>query len=205
MANRSFAMIAPDAWREKGVPVRYRCGWCDIGVSSIIGIDFHVGSGPVGYVRLCSDCGYPSFIDTDGTATPEVPYGDAIADLPSELAGLYVEARDCVSIGANHAAVMVARKILMHTAVVKGAPVGKGFVEYVDYLVAENLVPPETKDWVDEIRQVGNDATHEIFDIGPDEAKATVDFVAMLLRLLYEYPAKGARSVAARAAKDASK
>ncbi|MGI8801718.1 MAG: DUF4145 domain-containing protein [Solirubrobacteraceae bacterium] len=162
-------------------------------------------NGLAGILRACPSCGYPSYIDTTvGIVTPPVSYGTGVADLPSGVGDLYEEARDCVSVAANHAAVMVCRKILMHVAVLQGAAEGKSFVFYVDYLVENHLVPPRTKDWVDEIRQIGNDATHEIFDIDETAAKAAVDFVAMLLKLLYEFPAKGAASVAARAAKDAA-
>lgn len=97
---------------------------------------------------------------------------------------------------------MVARKILMHVAVEKGADAGKSFTYYVDYLVDNNLVVSASKDWVDEIREVANDANHEIFEIGPDDAKGILDFSAMLLKLVYEYPERGRLSVEARKAKD---
>lgn len=196
----------PIQFRQLGTvdPVTYTCGWCGSLVGSASGADPFIPSGErAGLLRLCPNCGYPSFQDVSGNWTPAVPYGETVANLPDDIAELYGEARDCVSIGANHAAVMVGRKVLMHVAVQNGAEEGKGFVEYVDYLEANNLVPPGTRAWVDEIRQVGNDANHEIFEISVEEAKGVVDFVTMLLKLLYEFPAKGAASVAARAAKDA--
>ncbi len=203
MAKRNQQL---DTWSQLNAraPVRYTCGWCDSLVGATVGFDYVDGGGAaLSAVRLCPNCNYPTFLDPMGTVVPESPYGEQVEHLSSDLAGLYGEARNCVSVGATHAAVMVGRKIIMHVAVDKGAKENQGFGAYVDYLVKNNLVPPDTEGWVDEIRQLGNDANHEIFDIGTDEAKATVDFVAMLLRLLYEYPAKGAASVAARAAKDA--
>lgn len=86
----------------------------------------------------------------------------------------------------------------MHVAVDQGAEENKSFAHYVNYLVSQNLIPPGTKDWVDEVRELGNDATHEIKEFSLNEAKAAIDFVSMLLKLLYEYPARGAKSVAAR-------
>jgi hypothetical protein len=50
----------------------------------------------------------------------------------------------------------------------------------------------------------GTTPTTEIFDIDEADARTAVDFVTMLLKILYEYPALGASSVAARAAKDGS-
>jgi hypothetical protein len=38
-----------------------------------------------------------------------------------------------------------------------------------------------------QIREIGNDANHEIFNTGETDAKAAVDFAAMLLKLLYEF------------------
>lgn len=204
MARRQRESLNFHEWRRNHGAIKYHCGWCDSIVASSWGGDFVAPNGqPISWLRLCPNCKHPTFIDDNEGVFPGSPFGDTINHLPPELDQLYTEARTCVSSGANHAAVMVGRKILMHVAVTQGAPTGERFVAYVDYLVANNLVPPNTKDWVDEIRQVGNDANHEIFDINPNEAKATIEFVAMLLRLLYEYPAKGAQSVAMRAKKDA--
>jgi len=187
--------------------IRYTCAWCDSVVGAIIGIDLAAdvnGREEGGHLRLCTNCGYPSLVDPEGAVTPAVAYGDDLSDAPEMVARLYDEARECVSVGAPHAAVMVCRKILMHVAVLQGAKEGESFLAYVKYLVDNHLVPPNTEPWVDEIRQIGNDANHEIFDIGDTEAKAAVDFVGMLLKLLYEFPAKGKASIEARAQKDAA-
>jgi hypothetical protein len=191
---------------ENQYPVEYTCGWCCSFVSSTFGGEASRGDvrGPAGILRVCPNCGRPSYRDLDERWTPATLYGDAVGDLPDDVAPLYAEARLCVAVGADHAAVMVGRKILMHVAVEKGAAENQNFVSYVDYLVANNLVPPGTREWVDEIRQVGNDANHDIGRITVPEARAVVDFVGMLLKLVYEFPAKGSASVAARAARDAA-
>ncbi|HME03378.1 MAG TPA: DUF4145 domain-containing protein [Solirubrobacteraceae bacterium] len=186
----------------------FTCAWCGRFVASTFGVDSGMnndGSGQwAGSLRACTNCGYPSFMDQSGRITPGVAYGDDVSDAPEQVAQLYGEARDCVSVGANHAAVMVCRKILMNVAVLQGAAEGASFVTYVTYLVDHHLIPPGAARWVDEIRQIGNDANHEIIEIGETDAKAAVDFVAMLLKLLYEFPARGNASVAARAEKDAA-
>jgi hypothetical protein len=188
-------------------PKEFTCAWCGAYVASRFGVELGIqrdGSGPVAHLRSCTNCGYPSFIDNSGYVTPGVAYGESVESVPANVTSLYQEARDCVSVDANHAAVMVCRKILMHVAVLQGADEGKSFVAYVKYLVDNHLVPPNTEKWVDEVRQIGNDANHEIFDIGATDAMAAVDFMAMLLKLLYEFPAKGESSIAARAQKDAA-
>jgi hypothetical protein len=198
------------------VAKQYDCAWCGAHVASVVGMDawdpaadpgVHArglsAPPPTAHIRLCPQCGYPTFIDFVGNVIPALPHGENVNHLPEGVDTLYDEARACVSVGASHAAVMVCRKILMHVAVLKGAPENQSFVQYVDYLVDSNFVPPNTREWVDEIRQVGNDANHEISVIQPDEARAVLEFVSMLLKLLYEYPARGAASVAVRAARDA--
>jgi hypothetical protein len=49
-----------------------------------------------------------------------------------------------------------------------------------------------------EIREHGNDANHEIDLIDKSGAENMVDFTAMLLRVVYEYPERGRQARAAR-------
>jgi hypothetical protein len=151
---------------------------------------------------MCPGCGKPTFWASNGNQTPGPRYGQDVEHLPPEVSGLYDEARNCLAVHAHHAAVMIGRKILMHAAVAQGAEEGKRFVEYVDYLRDNNLVPPGSRAWVDEIREIGNDANHEISEISEDRAKAVVDFVAMLLQLLYQFPERARQSVATRKARE---
>jgi len=51
-----------------------------------------------------------------------------------DVASLHAEARSCVTVNAFTSAVLTCRKLLMHLAVEKGAPEGKSFLEYVEYL-----------------------------------------------------------------------
>ena len=87
---------------------------------------------------------------------------------------------------------MLARKILMHIAVERGADPGKSFAYYVSYLVDNNYVPPDSRDWVDEIRENGHEANHEIREVTIEQARSVLDFVTMLLELLYEFPDEAA-------------
>lgn len=86
----------------------------------------------------------------------------------------------------------------MHVGVEKGAPEGGTFVSYVNYLADHGYVPPDAREWIDEIREHGNDASHEIDLITAEEAENMVEFTAMLLRVVYEYPERGRRARAAR-------
>ena len=95
-----------------------------------------------------------------------------------------------MSVSAHTAASLLARKVLMHIAVSKGEKPGKSFIEYVNFLAASGFVPPDGKEWVDHIRQKGNEATHEIPSIAASDAEELLTFLGMLLKFVYEFPAR---------------
>jgi len=94
-----------------------------------------------------------------------------------------------MSVNSFTAAAMCCRKLLMNIAVEKGAPANRTYQQYVDYLI-ENHLPPDAKDWVDQIREIGNEANHEIRLVKQADAKEAVGFVSMLLKLTIEYSVK---------------
>jgi hypothetical protein len=114
--------------------------------------------------------------------------GQAVAAVPDDLARLFKEARKSASQGADTAAVLVCRKMLMNIAVANGATENESFVAYVSYLADNGYVPPNGRAWVDYIRRRGNEATHEIELMGPDDSTALIGFTEMLLRFIYEFP-----------------
>lgn len=185
----------------------FRCWICDRDVSSNVGLEgveerFEMGynvRNPY-YVAICPRCGAPTFVVRD-SQVPEPPAGEPVGDLPDDVAGLYAEARLAMTNGAPTAAVLLGRKLLMHVTVSRGAAGNQGFREYVDYLVGNGVVTVGMEQWVDEIRELGNDANHEIVLANREAANELMMFVAMLLQVVYEYPAKAARSIAARQAR----
>ena len=80
--------------------------------------------------------------------------------------------------------------MLMSIAVAEGADPGQKFIQYVEYLEANNCIPPKGRGWVDHIRLKGNEATHEIALMKKDDAEGLITFVEMLLKYNYEFPAK---------------
>jgi hypothetical protein len=93
----------------------------------------------------------------------------------------------------------------MHVAVEKGAAKGQTFQAYVTYLAEERVVTPDMREWVDEIRELGNDANHELEAMSREAAEDLLTFVAMLLKVAYEYPEKGRLRAKARADADADR
>lgn len=91
-----------------------------------------------------------------------------------------------MEVNAFTAAEIMCRKILMHVAVDKGANEGETFAKYIDYLEQSNYFTPDMADWVDQIRQNGNEFAHELPALSEKRAKSTVTFTAHLLKLIYE-------------------
>lgn len=170
----------------------FRCGFCEDKVSSSMGISIHVPSKTNSErpgVIICPECLAPTFrYPGKGEFFPSPSFGAPVQHVPQEISKLYNEARGCTSNNNFTAAVLLCRKILMHIAVQQGAPEGKNFVSYVDYLSAQGYVPPNGKHWVDHIRKKGNEANHEIVIMTPQDAQELITFLEMLLRFIYEFP-----------------
>lgn len=144
-----------------------------------------------GWIYICPICHRPTFFDdTDGLQIPGVNFGANVDNLPDNVSQLYAEIRKATGVNSYTVAVLGCRKMLMHIAVEKGAKEGQGFIDYVEYLVDNHYAPPGSKPWVDKIREVGNDANHEIKIMAKDQAVELVNFVEMLLKFIYEFPAK---------------
>jgi hypothetical protein len=94
-----------------------------------------------------------------------------------------------MKVNAYTASILCSRKLLMNIAVSKGAAEGLKFIQYVDYLADNGYLPPDGKQWVDEIRKIGNVATHEINIMNRADAEELLIFLGMLLKFIYEFPA----------------
>lgn len=148
------------------------------------------GSGtPIVFIYICHHCRKPTFFGENGQVPGIRPGADVKGIDDAGVASLYNEARDCFSKNAFTATVLSCRKLLMHIAVSKGAPAGKNFIDYVEYLSSKGYVPPDAKSWVDHIRTKGNEANHEIVIMFEEEARDLISFAEMLLKLVYEFPA----------------
>lgn len=178
----------------QNLPARpFRCGYCGDRVASEKGYRLAAnrdGSGSqVGAVYICPHCNFPSLFMPDGAQYPGESVGTDVQHVPDDVAALFAEARRCATEACNTASVLVCRKILMNLAVGLGAKPNLPFIAYVEYLATQGYVPPNGKHWVDHIRRRGNEATHEIVLMGPDQAKELLLFIEMLLRFIYEFPA----------------
>ncbi len=145
-----------------------------------------------GWIYICPLCRRPTFFDNTESfpQTPGISFGKDIEHLPEGVENLYKEIRNATGAGAFTASVLACRKLLIHIALEKGATVGRDFTTYVEYLIYNHYAPLGNKPWVEKISKIGNEADHEIKPVSSKEAKELVNFVEMLLKFVYEFPAK---------------
>lgn len=175
----------------------YTCGYCNNLVGSAQGYTRIMVTGSVtGITYICPHCKELT-IYTLQKQIPGVRPGSSVQGVPGSVEKIYNEARDCIAASAYTAAAMLCRKILMHFATDCGAGGNLNFQQYVDYLVNNNYVPPGSKDWVDHIRQKGNEVNHELVFSSQEDATELLLFVEMLLKFKYEFPAKVGRGAGA--------
>jgi hypothetical protein len=182
----------------------YTCGYCGNPLASERGwlgtVAPHVHT-VLGLVYICHHCSRPTFFDAHSSKqTPGISFGKPVQNVTdTALAEIYEEARAATSAGCFTAAVLCCRKLLMHLAVAKGAEKNDTFKNYVAFLAEKNHVPADCKDWVDQIRDAGNEANHEIKMMKREDAEHLVSFCEMLLKITYEFPAVAKARTTARA------
>jgi hypothetical protein len=179
-------------WTNSGTISSHQfvCGHCGNRVASASG--FHTQDNPNGQqarIYICPHCTNPTFIHIS-RQIPGVSPGNAVGHLPEDISGLYLEARNAISIGAHTASVLACRKLLMNIAVSQGAKAGESFISYVEFLAKAGYIPPNGRAWVDHIRDKGNEATHEIKLMSAVDADELISFSEMLLKFIYEFPNK---------------
>lgn len=164
------------------------CGHCNRGVAAEI--LNHAGATDQGPLWLrCPLCLDAIVLGRNGITYPSAPAGSQVPNLTADVEGAWREVRVAHAVGAYTAAEMMCRKILMHLAVaVAGAKVGKSFVEYVDELDNAGYVAPGLRPVVDQIRQRGNAANHELPASSEQDSLTTMAITEHLLRTIYELP-----------------
>ncbi len=192
-SDQGMTDIMPNDWSNATTVTAadYECGFCGNQVGSNRGYST-TGHGP-SFIRICPRCNRPTFFDmTSGTAHQFPGYlpGTSIHNIPRDLAALYEEARQSASAGAYTGAVMLCRKMLMNIAVKEGASEGLKFIQYIKYLEDNHFFSPKSKDFVTYIKDLGNEANHEIAPKSQADALAAIEFVRALLAHNYELPSR---------------
>lgn len=172
----------------------YQCSHCGKPLASdkgYVGIRQTSQGNHCEYICICHFCHKPTYLDMTGKQYPGVAFGNPIEGIDDiSVKELYEEARSCASVNAFTATAMACRKILMNIAVSKGEKEDLKFVQYVKFLSDNNFVPPDGKEWVEHIKNKGNDANHKIEIVSKEDGEELLYFTEMLLVFIYAAPAR---------------
>lgn len=107
---------------------------------------------------------------------------------PAEMARLFTESAAAFGAGAFTASAMASRKILMACACREGAKEGGTFKGYVEYITTSVLPFPRAAAAISKIKDIGNDANHDLEFVTHDDAKTALGIVTYLLNTIYSFP-----------------
>lgn len=138
-------------------------------------------------IFICPNCNAPIIIDDERKQVLLPLPGKEIKKLPKNIKNVYDEVRKCMQSNSFTGAVMLMRKIIMNIAVHEGADKNKSFAEYIDYLCDNGIVHKKSKNKADSVRELGNNANHEIENRTQEEAQNCFEFIELLLMANYEF------------------
>ena len=162
--------------------INYNCGYCGVVVAGIVVTKYKDKSV---HWLACPNCKRGS-VSNGRIINPSPLRGEDIRGLPETIKSVYMEARKSFSSDCHTACELLCRKILMNVAVERGAPEGKGFAQYIDYMSEEGHVTNAMKPWIKKIKDNGNEATHKINPPDFERANTTLEFTILLLKNVYE-------------------
>jgi len=172
----------------------YVCGYCGTKTGSKEGWNnFSPTARVVAEIAICQHCNRPTYFES-GVQVPSSGLGKPVDFLPDSVAALYEEARRSTTVGAYTGTLLLCRTLLMYVAVEKGATPGRDFPDYMNFLASKGHVPHGSKEWVERIIKKGGEAAHEVSPKDERDAEEILTFVEMLLRNVYEMPARAAKS-----------
>ena len=167
----------------------YTCGYCGCNVANDRGYTCNNDLGGRFSnlkIYICPNCDRPTYFDLNKKQYPGVKLGGDVKNVnKQEVEKLYDEARNCFSVNAFTSVALCCRKLLMNVSVDLGADENKSFAYYVNWMDENNYILPNAKKWVDQIRKIGNEATHEIHIISKEDAEKSLKFIEMILNLVY--------------------
>jgi hypothetical protein len=182
--------VMPIKW-DRALPIgeaNWTCGHC--GDKTGMGMGWKGDDSLTGGVaiRPCGGCGKPTFFLTSGETVPKPMPGRAVPSAPGDTGKLYEEARRAAGAQAHTACAMACRAILLHVAVEQGAEKPKNFAACIEWLLANGYLPPNARHWLHLIRDLGNEANHDLTIVSTEQATQVLALTEHLLRTIYELP-----------------
>ncbi|WP_423063764.1 DUF4145 domain-containing protein [Candidiatus Paracoxiella cheracis] len=170
-----------------------KCNKCNNPICGVIPFDSYNQWGPendeeavtVELDRYMSDDS-----STDVQLYPKKYEGDVPNHVPDKIRQLYL---GVLNTTAAFLIISGCRTVLNETINEKFPHIKGKLVERIYQLHEEHVIPETIKDWISEIRLLGNDATHEAIKIEQAENKTeqvrqAKEFTALFLRYMYELP-----------------
>lgn len=167
------------------------------------------GDGPFRRLLIysCVSCGYPNIAELciseddarQGYAPdehiqrwlPVEPVGKEYPDAPGEVASVASEVHKCLEIGANRAAVTLARTALEGiVSDLEDAPSNEKLYQRLNHLAGRGVLKPRTAEAATAVRLCGNASTHEAdCEIDEEFAEIVVEVLDSVIDDLYTHPA----------------
>lgn len=165
----------------------WQCGHCGQGVSAEVAAGKYVQGSSI--AMQCPLCHEFTARSRKGVLYPPFLGNRGVKHLPPDVAAAWHEAVLASGVGACTAAEIMCRKILMHVAVdVAKSKVGESFRSYIDDLDDKGYIPTGLKSKIEEIRDRGNVANHDLPTSTAEEAERTMAVTQHLLASVYELP-----------------
>lgn len=173
----------------------FDCYFCAASTQMFVArmVDSTWGSPDVAWLR-CMSCRRGAVLNNGHDLSPSSSPLDVPQGLDRDTEWTWNEARSCLSARAYTACVMMCRKLLMHMAVQEGLPAKNAkdfaptFVQCIDHLQSEGVITKRNRKWVDRIKDIGNEANHDLASLSRDQATTVATFTRQLLHEVYELP-----------------
>lgn len=170
----------------------YTCGGCGSKVRGRVIADGNPGNSNDLVTWCYCVCGQPtSFKMVNGVVDqyPRALEFTVRTDWPSELQDLFKESALAFTGTAYTASAMVSRKILMLIAAKEGSQDISNFGKCVDFITNSVLTYPKAKPAIDVIRQIGNEANHQVQFVNETDSRRSLKIVELVLTAVYSLPA----------------
>ncbi|HLO98472.1 MAG TPA: DUF4145 domain-containing protein [Fimbriimonas sp.] len=177
--------------QEKIQTLSYTCGFCGHLVGAENGWHGLDGHGTFIYAAICPHCSRITQKNNKGWIFPLPMVGEVISSVPSPAKELYQEIRGCMQVGAFTGAVALCRTMIAHISHDKlGTKRDDTFQNHLKALYDSELLAKGQRDWIDSIKDSAGKGIHDLEIIKRDEAESIFEFTQMMLKIMYDYPAR---------------
>ena len=131
---------------------------------------------------------------TDAYSPPVVVYPTSErtfgGNIPPSVRIAFEEAEICFNAGAHTATPLMCRRCIEAITADKGAT-GRTLQARLRSMETNGIISGEFSKWFDMLRQVGNQAAHDVAaPVSPSDARDTLEFTHALLEFIYSYRQK---------------